>query len=127
MGRKSGEFLGTDPGLRPRACLSQLRQACCGARARWLLPFYVQSKGGRAKADIRAELANALRWDLAIPRHSVTVEVNGGLVSLPGIVERTFQKSCAEAIARRGPGVTDVRNKIAIRAAVEFSQPTLHP
>jgi osmotically-inducible protein OsmY len=77
--------------------------------------------------DIRAEVANALQWDPAIPPHRVTAEVDGGLVTLEGVVDRAYQKSYAEAIARRVPGVTGVRNKIAIRAAVGFSQPTLHP
>ncbi len=77
--------------------------------------------------DIRAEVANALRWNPAIPRDAVIVEAEGGLVTLSGLVERAYQKSYAEAIASRAPGVTGVKNKIAIRAAVEFSQPTLHP
>jgi osmotically-inducible protein OsmY len=77
--------------------------------------------------DIEAEVANALHWNLAIPPHSVTAEVDRGLVTLEGVVDRPYQKSYAEAIVRRVPGVTDVRNKIAIRAVVEFGQPTLHP
>ncbi len=47
-------------------------------------------------ADIRAEVANALYWNLAIPRHRVTAEVNGGLVTLRGVVERTTR-----SLARR--------------------------
>jgi osmotically-inducible protein OsmY len=77
--------------------------------------------------DIRAEIANALHWDPAIPSHKVAVEVDGGLVTLDGVVDRTYQKSYAEAIARRVAGVVDVRNKIAIRASVELSQRALHP
>ena len=76
--------------------------------------------------DIRSEVANALRWDPAIPPHRVNAEVDGGLVILEGVVDRAYQKSYAEAIARRVPGVIDVRNRIVIRAAVEFSQPTFH-
>ncbi len=76
--------------------------------------------------DIRAEVANALHWNPAIPHGAVTTEVEGGLVTLCGVVDRAYQKSYAEAIARRVPGVIDVRNKIAVRSAVEFSQPTLN-
>ena len=76
--------------------------------------------------DLRAEVANALHWNLAIPPHRVTAEVNGGLVTLHGVVERDYQKSCAEATVRRVPGVIGVSNKIAIRGVVEFSQPTVH-
>ncbi len=34
--------------------------------------------------DIRAEVANALHWDIAIPRHRVTADVHGGWVTLQG-------------------------------------------
>ena len=77
--------------------------------------------------DIRAEVANALHWNPAIPHGAVTTKVEGGLVTLHGVVDRAYQKSYAEAIARRVPGVTDVRNEIAIRPAPEFGQPTLRP
>jgi len=75
---------------------------------------------GRAMADIRAEVANALHWDFAIPRHRVTAEVDHGLVTLRGVVERTYQKSCAEATVRRVPSVIGVRNEIAVCEAQEF-------
>lgn len=66
--------------------------------------------------DIRAEVANALYWDLAIPRYEVTVEVDHGLVILQGRVERAYQRACAEADVRRVPGVVGVKNEIAVRA-----------
>jgi osmotically-inducible protein OsmY len=75
--------------------------------------------------DIGAEVANALYWNLAIPPHRVTAEVNDGLVTLRGDVERDYQKSFAEATVRRVLSVIGVRNEIAIRSAAEFSQPTL--
>ena len=71
-------------------------------------------------ADIRAEVANALHWELAIPRHRVSAEVKGGVVTLHGVVERGYQKSCAEATVRRVPGVVGVRNEIAVCQAQEF-------
>jgi len=67
-------------------------------------------------ADVCAEVANALHWDFAIPRHRVTAEVRNGMVTLHGMVERAYQKSCAEATVRRVPGVITVRNEIAVRA-----------
>lgn len=73
-------------------------------------------------ADLRADVANALHWDLTIPRYHVTAEVDRGLVTLRGVVERTYQRSCAEAIVCRVPGVIGVRNEIAVRAAQEFGQ-----
>ncbi len=76
-------------------------------------------------SELRADVANALYWDLAIPRYRVTAEVDHGLVTLQGVVERAYQKSCAEADVRRVKGVIGVRNEIAVRAAQEFSKPTL--
>jgi osmotically-inducible protein OsmY len=65
--------------------------------------------------EMRTAVANALHWDLAVPRHSVTAEVDGGWVTLHGVVERAYQKSCAEADVRRVAGVVGVRNEIAVR------------
>ncbi|RBP05759.1 BON domain-containing protein [Roseiarcus fermentans] len=65
--------------------------------------------------DLGTQVANALHWNLAIPRHRVTAEEKQGLVVLQGVVELDQQKFCAEATARRVPGVVDVRNEIAVR------------
>ena len=77
-------------------------------------------------SDIRAEVANALYWNLAVPRYRVTAEVDGGVVTLHGVVERAYERSSAEATVRWVPGVMSVKNEIAIRAAQEVSQPTFH-
>ena len=77
-------------------------------------------------SDLRADVANALYSDLiTIPRYRVTAEVDHGLVTLQGVVERAYQRSCGEVIVRRVPGVVGVRNEIAVRAAKELSQPTV--
>jgi len=70
-------------------------------------------------AGILAEVANALHWDLAIPRHRINAKVENGWVTLQGVVERAYQKSCAEADARRVPGVIGVKNEIEVRPAEE--------
>ena len=75
--------------------------------------------------SIRAEIANALHWNSAIPSHAPSAEADNGFVTLRGVVDQAYQKSYAEAVVRRVPGVVDVRNNIAIRSAVEFSLPTL--
>ncbi len=77
--------------------------------------------------DICAEVANALHWSLAVPRHKVMAEANGGVVTLRGIVDWAYQKSYAGAIARRAPGVVDVTNNIAIRSYLEFSLSSFQP
>ena len=72
--------------------------------------------------DIRAEVANALHWDVAIPRHRVTAKVDDGWVTLQGVVEWAYQRSLAEADVRRVPGVTGIKNEIAVRG-VDHDQP----
>ena len=76
--------------------------------------------------DIHIEVANALHFALAIPPHKVMAEVIGGVVTLRGVVDRAYQKSFAEAIARGVPGVIDVTNNISIGVTVELRLPTLH-
>ena len=48
--------------------------------------------------------------------------MQNGWVTLNGAVERTYQKSCAEAVVRRVPGVVGVRNEIVVSKAKEFDQ-----
>ena len=65
--------------------------------------------------DTLSEIANALHWDLAIPRHRVTAKVENGIVTLHGVVERPYEKSRAEAIVRQARGVVAIRNEIKVR------------
>ena len=74
--------------------------------------------------DLHDAVANALFWDLAVPRHRVTADVvEGGWVLLQGVVERTYEKSCAEADVRRVKGVLGVRNEIAVRTVNAAARP----
>ena len=59
---------------------------------------------------------NALHWDLAVPPNRVGVEVQDGWVTLTGVVQRTYSKSCAERDARSTPDVRGVTNSISIEA-----------
>ncbi len=76
------------------------------------LPYADQKEAG---LDLYAQVANALYWHLAIPRNRIDVRVEGDLVTLRGDVERTYEKSCAEALAQSVPGVGGVRNEIVVR------------
>ena len=69
----------------------------------------------QAMLDLHARVANALYWNLAIPRNRIHVDVDGDRVTLRGVVERTYEKSCAEALAQSVPGVGGVRNEIVVR------------
>jgi osmotically-inducible protein OsmY len=68
-----------------------------------------------AARELHARVANALHWSLAIPRNKIDIRVMGDCVTLRGVVQRTYEKSCAEALARRVLGVVGVRNEIEVR------------
>ncbi len=68
--------------------------------------------------DLMTEVLNALYWDLAVPPHRVQVEVENGWVKISGIVDRPYQRNCAESDARRVPGVVGVTNQIRLAPAL---------
>ena len=59
-------------------------------------------------------VANALHWDFALPRHRVVARCEGGWVTLTGEVDRSYQRSAAEADALRVVGVRGVTNAITV-------------
>ena len=67
--------------------------------------------------DVQALVLNARHWDLAVPPHTVRVEVENGWVTLSGTVDRPYQRACAEFDARRVPGVVGVTNQIRLAPA----------
>ena len=64
--------------------------------------------------DVRTEVLNALHWDLAVPRDRLTVNVEGGWVTMSGMVDLPYQRACAEFDARKVPGVVGVTNHIRV-------------
>jgi hypothetical protein len=50
--------------------------------------------------DVQTGVLNALYWDLAVPRLRVKVEVENRWVTISGMVERPYQRTCAESDAR---------------------------
>ena len=68
-------------------------------------------------ADVQTMVMNELHWDLAVPQHRVKVEVENGWVTMSGIVDRLYQRTCAELDARRVPGVVGVINQIRLTPA----------
>ena len=67
--------------------------------------------------DVETEVLNALQWDLAVPPHRVRVEVENGWVTMSGILDRPYQRECAESDARRVPGVVGVNNQLRLAPA----------
>ena len=67
--------------------------------------------------DVRTRVLNALYWDLAVPRHRLSVDVENGWVTVSGMVDRPYQRTCAESDARSVPGVVGVTNQIRLAQA----------
>jgi len=72
------------------------------------------------RPDLHSRIANALNWSLSAPRNKIDILVQGDWVTLRGVVERSYEKSCAEAMAQRAPGVAGVRNEIEVRPANHY-------
>lgn len=67
--------------------------------------------------DVEARVLNALYWDLAVPRFRVKVEVVNRWVTISGMVDRPYQRTCAESDARGVPGVEGVTNHVRLAPA----------
>ena len=76
-----------------------------------------EADDGHGADTIADAVANALYWDLALPRHRVVARCDGGWVTLSGEVERAYQRSSAEADVLRVDGVRGVTNAITVSAA----------
>ena len=49
------------------------------------------------REDVRVRVLNALYWDLAVPRDRLNVDVENGWVTVSGMVDLPYQRSCAES------------------------------
>jgi len=68
----------------------------------------------RADAKIEAAVLDALILDDAVPAYGIDVDVDGGQGTLCGAVDSASQREAAERIARRVPGVSEVRNRLKV-------------
>jgi osmotically-inducible protein OsmY len=64
--------------------------------------------------DLRMRVLNALHWDLAIPRDRLNVDVENGWVTVSGMVDLPYQRTCAESDAKSVQGVVGVTNLIRL-------------
>ena len=76
------------------------------------------------REDVRVRVLNALYWDLAVPRDRLNVDVENGWVTVSGMVDLAYQRSCAESDAKSVPGVVGVTNRIRLADA---QRTKLHP
>jgi osmotically-inducible protein OsmY len=73
--------------------------------------------------DVQTGVMNALFWDAAVPTERISARCEKGWVTLTGEVERPYQKSCAEADARKIRGVIGVTNEIKVSHHVAAARP----
>lgn len=71
--------------------------------------------GHRTDADIARSAQSILTWTHSLPTNAVKVQVEGGWLTLSGIVEWQYQRQDAAASLRHLPGVTGVSNQIAVK------------
>jgi osmotically-inducible protein OsmY len=67
--------------------------------------------------DVQAQVLNALYWDLRVPRHRLSVDVENGWVTVSGMVDLPYQRTSAESDVRSVRGVVGVTNLIRLPEA----------
>jgi osmotically-inducible protein OsmY len=67
-----------------------------------------------ADAQIEAAVLDALILDEALPAYGIDIEVDRRTVTLCGAVDTASERDAAERIARRVPGVSEVRNRLKV-------------
>jgi osmotically-inducible protein OsmY len=73
----------------------------------------LMSDSGRADADLRGDILQALMLDVAVPA-TVDADVYEGYVTLTGTAEWQYEREEAESVAANIRGVVDVDNEIEI-------------
>ena len=70
----------------------------------------------RADSDIKRDVEAELKWAPDVWDTDMAVKVTGGVVTLTGYAVSAYDKSRAEAAAKRVLGVAGVANDLAVRA-----------
>lgn len=85
--------------------------------AEWTREQYLKEPGltMRSDAEIREGIEMAFLYDPRVVSFQPEVSVEGGVVTLRGVVDNVKAKRAAEADARRVAGVLNVRNRIKVR------------
>lgn len=79
------------------------------------LDIRLPSTSNRADTDIARAAADALDWNIAVPKGRIKARVENGWVTLEGDVDWNFQKEAAERTVRSITGVKGVTSLITVR------------
>ena len=85
-----------------------------------LLDVEIPGQHRRADADVRADVAKALRADPLVP-DTVKAEVTDGIVTLTGAADHRYECKQADFVARTVMGVADVENEVDLIGRVPAS------
>ena len=72
----------------------------------------------RNDTDIAHAVVNALSWNIEIPAKKITVKVEGGWITLTGVVDWNYQRLAAEFAVRYLAGVKGLLNLIEVKPAI---------
>lgn len=76
----------------------------------------VEESRRHSDQEIAARVESVLRWDARLPDAQLRIKVEGGVVTLIGMLDRPYQKHDAETLVRQLEGVVAVDNRITVRA-----------
>jgi osmotically-inducible protein OsmY len=75
---------------------------------------FIALKPGVSPGDIKSKIEEAFKRNAEVDANNITVEVNGGEVTLRGSVKSWAERQEAERTAWRAPGVLKVNNLITV-------------
>jgi osmotically-inducible protein OsmY len=75
----------------------------------------------RTDTDIAQTAVQALKWNIVVPQHRVTVTVSGGWLTLNGTVDWQYQKDTANRTVRDLAGVRGVTDNIVVKPCVSIA------
>lgn len=81
----------------------------------------LSGSGKRTDADVARAAETALQWTTFLPKDSVKIMVESGLITLSGEVDWEYQRQSAAGAVHYLLGVTGVSNQITIKSKVSSS------
>ena len=83
------------------------------------LEVRLDGDAARTDADIAQAAVGALAWSTMVPKNRVTTAVDGGIVTLTGIVDWGYQKDATARAVRDLRGVKGVINRLTVQPRVK--------